>query len=367
MNDQSTTKLAAIGLGAIRTSARGVVHLVYEDKSVAWFGNGQNYRVFWPYPSSSQKRQDLYTPEEVRKFLLAIPRASRFKPRPEPVVPAHCPLPCLSFDWMLFVRELESLGFSRAQQQTIYDAAHKVTWTNPRITPATVQAGDLYKSTRGVRLVVRDKSNCWSLVSLKAFDKQYEHLLGQAVGGQFDSPEELKAYMTKKHYEKLGRMGEVDLNKVMRNEHGETERSRPHTRRRKSYHDVVTLKCPKGETHRHRRTPCAECPWRRDAKVGAFPAEAYRISAKTAYGMGQSTFACHMAGSQNPATCAGFLLRGAVHSMIVRMATVLGRLDPRQVNTSVPLYDSYREMAEANGVDPDDPILKPCRGGKDDG
>ncbi|AVK09334.1 DUF6283 family protein [Pseudomonas aeruginosa] len=27
----------------------------------------------------------------------------------------------------------------------------------------------------------------------------------------------------------------------------------------------------------------------------------------------------------------------------------------------VDLFDSYAEMAIANGVDPEDPILKPCR------
>lgn len=27
----------------------------------------------------------------------------------------------------------------------------------------------------------------------------------------------------------------------------------------------------------------------------------------------------------------------------------------------VDLFRTYREMAEANGVDPEDPVLKPCR------
>lgn len=125
-------------------------------------------------------------------------------------------------------------------------------------------------------------------------------------------------------------------------------------------HNVVTVES-EGENHRYRRAPCAECPWRRDAKVGAFPAEAFRLSARTAYDMGKSSFACHMVPKSQPATCAGFLLRGATHSQQVRIAQAMGRLDLSKVKSDVALYDSYRAMAEANGVDPQDPVLQPCR------
>ena len=126
-------------------------------------------------------------------------------------------------------------------------------------------------------------------------------------------------------------------------------------------HEVISV-VQSGETYRYCRTPCAECPWRKDSPIGAFPAEAYRISAKTAYDMAQSTFACHMAGKDNPATCAGFLLQSSAHSFQVRMSLIKGRLDLSKVKSDVPLYGSYRKMAEANGVDPEDPVLKPCRG-----
>lgn len=124
-------------------------------------------------------------------------------------------------------------------------------------------------------------------------------------------------------------------------------------------HDVVTIVA---DDFRHCPSPCAECPWRRDSPIGAFPAEAYRISAKTAYDMGESTFACHMAGAERSAVCAGFLLRGADHNLAVRLARATGKFDPESVSDSgLELYDSYRDMAEANGVAPDDPALEACR------
>jgi hypothetical protein len=125
-----------------------------------------------------------------------------------------------------------------------------------------------------------------------------------------------------------------------------------------AFHAVHTVTAEGGMCHRSK--PCTECPWRLDAPVGAFPAEAYRISAHTAYDMATHTFACHMAGKDRPLTCAGFLLRGAQHNLTVRIAK-----SERRVRTvtrdGVALYDSYRAMAEANGVAPDDPALEHCR------
>jgi len=118
-----------------------------------------------------------------------------------------------------------------------------------------------------------------------------------------------------------------------------------------------------------RLKPCATCPWRKDAAIGFFPAEAYRVSANTAYDGSMSTFACHDSGKENPATCAGFLLVNAANNMGVRFAQMDGRLDVDRVGNpdGVALYASYRDMAIANGVDPDDPRLAPCRGDNESG
>jgi hypothetical protein len=127
-------------------------------------------------------------------------------------------------------------------------------------------------------------------------------------------------------------------------------------------HAVATVKTDGCRIYR--TEVCVECPWRLDSPLGAFPAEAYRLSARTAYDMSTHTFACHMAGTNKPQICAGFLIAQGRHNLAVRLAMAAGDFDPASLRRAVPTFDTYREMAEANGVDEDDPVLTPCR---DDG
>lgn len=123
-------------------------------------------------------------------------------------------------------------------------------------------------------------------------------------------------------------------------------------------HQVVSIK---GGGDEYRRKPCGGCPWRVD-QTGEFPAGAFRESARTAYDMSTHKFSCHESGAAKPATCAGFLLRGADHNFGVRLKVSAGKIDYSQITDGGhELHDSYRAMAEANGVDPDDPVLAPCR------
>jgi hypothetical protein len=125
-------------------------------------------------------------------------------------------------------------------------------------------------------------------------------------------------------------------------------------------HDVITVEGGQGA---YRRRPCGGCPWRVD-QTGGFPAQAFAISANTAEDMATHTFACHEAGAERPAVCAGFLLRGAEHNMAVRMRYADGRIDPDQVSDGGhALHGDYVEMAVANGLDEDDPSLARCRRG----
>jgi hypothetical protein len=127
-----------------------------------------------------------------------------------------------------------------------------------------------------------------------------------------------------------------------------------------TYHQVVTVVSEK--PNGYRRKPCSTCPWRVDA-VGEFPAEAFRHSANTAYDMSDYEFGCHESGKEKPATCAGYLLRGAAHNLTTRIKVITGKVNPQAVSDDgLKLFESYREMAEANGIPPDDPILAPCRG-----
>lgn len=113
--------------------------------------------------------------------------------------------------------------------------------------------------------------------------------------------------------------------------------------------------------HAHQEEVCRRCPWRTDAPIGAFPPDVFRSSARTSYDMSRHMFGCHNSKRDEPLTCAGFLLRGAANNRAVRLALIKGRIDLSKVHSPVELYTSYREMAVANGVDPDDPALARCR------
>jgi hypothetical protein len=104
--------------------------------------------------------------------------------------------------------------------------------------------------------------------------------------------------------------------------------------------------------------PCSECPWRRE-NVGSFPAQAFRLSAHTAEEGSFAQFACHMAPVEAARICAGFALR-CHHNFALRFAGMAGRVGEVE-DLGQALFDSYREMAVANGVDPQDPALERCR------
>jgi hypothetical protein len=110
----------------------------------------------------------------------------------------------------------------------------------------------------------------------------------------------------------------------------------------------------------YRRQPCGGCPWRVD-NTGDFPAEAFRISAGTAADMAMETFGCHESGSKKPATCAGFLLRGAAHNLGVRLGLHNGRFKLDVTDGGHELHAGYISMAVANGVPRNDPALRQCR------
>jgi hypothetical protein len=123
-------------------------------------------------------------------------------------------------------------------------------------------------------------------------------------------------------------------------------------------HAVVTV--VNGDD-RYCTQPCPECPWRKD-QTGEFPPEASKISANTANDMNTHTFGCHMAGTEKPATCAGFILNGSIHNLTVRLKVITGKIDLSKIsNGGHELHKDYRSMAIANGVKKNDPAIKECR------
>ncbi len=60
--------------GTLRTSKRGVPHVLVnvEDTtySIVWFKKTNIFRIFWPYPSDEQHKQDFDTPGKVIAFIV---------------------------------------------------------------------------------------------------------------------------------------------------------------------------------------------------------------------------------------------------------------------------------------------------------
>jgi hypothetical protein len=112
----------------------------------------------------------------------------------------------------------------------------------------------------------------------------------------------------------------------------------------------------------HPARPCRECPWKRDVAVGHFPPERFAALANTAYDMSMHVFQCHDTPDDKPAACAGFLIAGARHNLAIRLALSNGNINPDKISDgSFELFQNFREMAVANGVDPSDPVLEQCR------
>ncbi|MFI5865837.1 DUF6283 family protein [Streptomyces sp. NPDC051546] len=121
-----------------------------------------------------------------------------------------------------------------------------------------------------------------------------------------------------------------------------------------------------GEELAHRKAPCNECPWRKDAPLGRFSLTRFEEMRSTstqpdvhdhaamvraAVGE-QELFGCHKG---DPATgadlaCAGWLAVEGQQNLAVRMDIVFGRLpgDVLSPRDGWPeLYESYDAMVEA--------------------
>jgi len=106
-----------------------------------------------------------------------------------------------------------------------------------------------------------------------------------------------------------------------------------------------------------RRFPCSECPWRRTADPGRFPASRYEEMRCTSdqSGLHAPMFGCHKGepGTDADLACAGWLAVAGADHLAVRMAVLAGRLEPADLAPGEgwpELYGSYDEMAAANGA-----------------
>jgi hypothetical protein len=116
----------------------------------------------------------------------------------------------------------------------------------------------------------------------------------------------------------------------------------------------------------HRARPCGDCPWRRDAPCGHFPAERFEALEVThgapgaEAGLDAPMFACHASAEDSPAACAGWLAVEGHNHLGVRLAVIRGALSPDALEAGEGwpvLYGDYAEMAAANGARPDTATL----------
>lgn len=104
--------------------------------------------------------------------------------------------------------------------------------------------------------------------------------------------------------------------------------------------------------------PCSDCPWRRDTPPGQFDACRYDALRSTSgepgreVSIGAPMFACHNTIEGRDAACAGWLAVVGYHHLGVRLAVIMGALDPSALEPGddwPDLFDTYEEMADAQG------------------
>jgi uncharacterized protein DUF6283 len=98
---------------------------------------------------------------------------------------------------------------------------------------------------------------------------------------------------------------------------------------------------------------CDECPWRTDVPVGRFPPERYEaLSSSVEQGFGNKMFACHKSPEDNMLACVGYVMNQLevnIPNFELRMALADGKIDPDKMQLVGPQYETFEQMAEANG------------------
>ncbi len=99
------------------------------------------------------------------------------------------------------------------------------------------------------------------------------------------------------------------------------------------------------------RTPCSNCPWRRDVEPGTWPNERFQNLYVTRQDDGFSTMACHHSTADEQFACAGFVVQIRFNSIGVRMQAFTGKLDVDEFDAGgLELYNDFDEMLVANGT-----------------
>lgn len=99
-------------------------------------------------------------------------------------------------------------------------------------------------------------------------------------------------------------------------------------------------------------TTCEECPWRKDVEPGQFPPERFELLSGTVGPEDgfRPIFACHKSRDGEELACVGYLMRYAYNNLHCRLAMSRGELNVKLLVATGPLYETYEQMAAANGA-----------------
>lgn len=95
---------------------------------------------------------------------------------------------------------------------------------------------------------------------------------------------------------------------------------------------------------------CSNCPWLKSSPPGEFSVERY-IALKPSMQQGFGCiFACHKSREGEEFACVGAILRGGLANFNMRVLVHRRHISLEDLRATGPLYDSFTEMARANGV-----------------
>lgn len=95
--------------------------------------------------------------------------------------------------------------------------------------------------------------------------------------------------------------------------------------------------------------PCGECPWRKDVPTGKFPPERFEALRGSVEQGFAPMFACHRTKEGEEQACAGYMLSAdSLNNFNVRLTSA----EHPEYRSDVPLFETYDEMARANGYKP---------------
>lgn len=118
------------------------------------------------------------------------------------------------------------------------------------------------------------------------------------------------------------------------------------------------------------RKPCSDCPWRKDATPGYWDPQHFEDIWQSCQDDGLSTMLCHKAAARPPEEraslpCQGWARVMGFDAIGVRLAVMRGNLTCEEVEDrdTAPLYSSFGDMLEANGITPGPRNLRVPSGG----